>query len=92
MDTVILAEEVRQLAKLETDPYQEALATWLESKPANTQQSYTAALRGFFAFTDGKHPQDVTPLDVARWKEGLKHRGRAHSTIAHHLSTLLFKL
>ena len=56
MDAVILAEEARQLAQLETDPYEEALATWLEGMPANTRQSYMAALRGFLAFTDGKHP------------------------------------
>jgi integrase/recombinase XerD len=88
MDAVITAEEARQLAQLETDPYQEALATWLEGKTANTQQSYMAALRDFLTFTDGKHPRDVTPWDVARWKEDLKRRGRADSTIAHRLSAL----
>jgi len=37
MDAVILAEEARQLTPLETDPYQEALATWLEGKTPNTR-------------------------------------------------------
>jgi site-specific recombinase XerD len=87
MGTVILAEEVRWLARPQTDPYQGALATWLEGKTPNTQQIYMAALRDFLAFTDGKHPRDVSPLDVASWKEDLKRR-RAHSTIAHRLSAL----
>jgi integrase/recombinase XerD len=88
MDAVILAEDARQLAQLETDPYQEALATWLEGKTANTRQSYMSALRDFLAFTDGKHPREVTPWDVAGWKEDLKRRGRADSTIIHRLSAL----
>jgi len=45
MDAVVLAEEARQLARLETDPHKEALATWLGGKTASTQQSYTAAHR-----------------------------------------------
>lgn len=47
-----------------------------------------AALRDFLAFTEGNHPRDVTPWDVAGWKENLKRRGRTDSTIAHRLSAL----
>ena len=65
MDAVTLAEDPRQIARLETDTYQEALVTWLEGKTPNTQQSYMAALRDFLALTDGKHPWDVTPGAVS---------------------------
>lgn len=71
----------------ETDPFQAALATWLQSKAATTRHLYGIALRGFFRFVD-KHPKAVTGLDVERWKEYLRERGYADTTIDQRLSAL----
>ncbi|NLF02900.1 MAG: tyrosine-type recombinase/integrase [Anaerolineales bacterium] len=83
----ITSTDSHALAHLESDPYAAALATWLEGKPANTRRSYAGALRDFLASTE-RHPAEVTPLDVALWKEGLKARGLADSTIAQRLSAV----
>lgn len=40
----------------------------------------TQVVRGFFAFT-GKHPADVTPEDVRRWREDLESRGQKPATV-----------
>jgi integrase/recombinase XerD len=69
------------------DPYYEALAAWLQGKPANTRRSYLHAVRAFLAFCD-KHPAEVRPVHVAAWKEALKAEGRADSTVAQRLSAL----
>lgn len=90
-----VVEMAGDVAQAEADPYQAALAVWLEGKPDNTRAAYTSALRDFLTYTaqrkkDGqpKHPRDVTPLDVAGWKENLKARGLADSTLAQRLSAL----
>jgi integrase len=43
-------------------------------------QDKVAAVARFFDFT-GKHPGDVTPLDVERWRAHLEQRGRKPATI-----------
>ena len=63
------------------------MATWLEGKPANTRRSYWRALRDMLAFT-GRHPGQVKPIHIAAWKEELKRRGRADTTIAQRLSAV----
>lgn len=88
MDVIVPQQSASDLATIEADPYRAALATWLQGKPDNTRRSYAAALRDFMAFTAGKHPRNVTPLDVAGWKEHMKARGCADSTVAQRLSAL----
>lgn len=75
------------LVRGEADPWEAALATWLQGKTANTRRSYLTALRDFFACTGG-HPSQATALDVARWKETLRARGCAAATIAHRVSVV----
>jgi site-specific recombinase XerD len=87
MDEILSLPTAEPLARAGRDPYFEAALTWWEGYPENTRRSYRSALEAFFAFT-GKRPNQVTPLDVARWKEHLKSQGRADSTIAQRLSAL----
>lgn len=87
MDIITTCHDARDLTEIERDPYQAAMLTWLEGKTQNTRRSYMTALGTFLKFTGG-HPRDVTPLEVAGWKEDLKHRGAADSTVAQRLSAL----
>ena len=87
MDEILSLPAAETLARAEEDPYFKAALTWWQGRPENTRRSYRSALEAFFAFT-GKRPNEVTPLDVARWKEHLKSLGRADSTIAQRLSAL----
>jgi len=43
-------------------------------------QDKVAVVARFFAFV-GKHPGDVTPMDVERWRAHLEHSGRKPATI-----------
>jgi len=98
-DVIQVIDGAGTLAQVEADPYQAALLTWLEGKPDNTRAAYFSALRDFMKFlaelpaelpADGqpRHWRQVTPLDVAGWKEDLKRRGLADTTIAQRLSAL----
>jgi integrase/recombinase XerD len=87
MEGHITPAEPAGLTQARRDPYQAAMLAWLEGKAQNTRRSYMTALRTFLDFT-GSHPHDVTPLEVAGWKEDLKRRGLADSTVAQRLSAL----
>ena len=86
MDAITVIKSGDALAITEADPCLAALATWLEGKTANTRRSYQAAVEDFFQHV-GKHPRDVSPLDVARWKEDIKRRC-TDATVAQRLSAL----
>jgi integrase len=62
------------------------MATWLQGKPDNTRSSYKKAMKGFFDFT-GRRPEEITPVDVARWKEHLK-LTCSDATVAQRLSAV----
>lgn len=83
----VILTEAGGLMPIDRDPYQAAMLTWLEGKAHNTQRSYMTALRDLLGYT-GAHPRAVTPLDVAGWKEDLKQRGLADSSIAQRLSAV----
>jgi len=74
------------------DPYLEAMAVWLEGKPASTHRAYQRAIQLFFQFAaaenDGQpvHPRDVSPGQVAAWKQKLTAAGLSPATIAQRLS------
>src|SRR5688500_9790591 len=85
MEVLVAAQPPNELAAVMADPYYEAMATWLEGKPANTRRSYLQAVQQFLAFA-GKHPSQIRPVEVAAWKEALKGDGRRDSTIAQRLS------
>jgi integrase/recombinase XerD len=86
MDAITVIQSSDALAITEADPCLAALATWLEGKTPNTRRSYQAAVEDFFRHV-GQHPREVTPLDVARWKEELKRRC-TDATVAQRLSAL----
>jgi integrase/recombinase XerD len=86
-DHLSLPRTQKQLTTAAADPYYEAMATWLEGKPANTRRSYFYAVRAFLEFA-GAHPGEIRPLQVAAWKEHLKKEGLADSTVAQRLSAL----
>ena len=69
-----------------------AVALWARAKTDTDSprchdllRDKTRAVGQFLAFT-GKHPGQVTPLDVATWSAHLEDRGLAAATIYHHLS------
>jgi integrase len=75
-----------------------AIATWLEGKATNTRHNYAAAIRAFFEFLqiDVQARPDlqltqlrvITPLKVVAWKENLKTKGMADSSIHNRLSII----
>jgi site-specific recombinase XerD len=87
MDALSVSQPTNELVELTHDPYMEAMATWLEGKPANTRRSYGRAIQALLTFT-GKHPGQITPLNITAWKEYLKQDGRSDATIAQRLSAV----
>lgn len=71
-------------------PILAAVATWLEGKKPATRRAYQRAIDDFTAFLDIGPDElaDVTPLDVARWKESMKVGGKADSTVHQRLSAI----
>ena len=74
IDALLPSKITAELATVTRDPYYEAMATWLEGKPANTRRSYARAMQDMLAFTS-RHPGQVKPIHIAAWKEELKRRG-----------------
>lgn len=87
MEGEIIPNEPAHLARARSDPYQAAMLTWLQGKALGTRRAYAAHLGAFLNAT-GKHPSEIEPLDVARWKEHLKQRGLADATVALRLSAI----
>ena len=87
IDALLPSKTTTELATVTRDPYYEAMATWLEGKPANTRRSYWRALQDMLTFT-GRHPGQVKPIHIAAWKEEMKRQGRADTTIAQRLSAV----
>ena len=83
----IIPSEPDHLARARSDPYQAAMLTWLQGKADGTRRAYGAHLGTFLNATE-KHPGEIEPLDVARWKEHLKRRGLADATVALRLSAI----
>ena len=61
------------------------MATWLEGSGLTPA---TSTLQDMLAFT-GQQPGQVKPIHIAAWKEGLKGRDRADTTIAQRRFQLL---
>ena len=43
-----------------------------KSLSEQTRRAYGRALTDFFHFLGGKHPTEVAPMDVARWRDHLR--------------------
>lgn len=51
-----------------------------------TRRAYRRVVREFFRFTAPRHPAEITPQDVQRWRDGLITRQKSASTVAFKLS------
>jgi integrase/recombinase XerD len=53
-----------------------------------TRRAYSRAVADFFLFVGGKHPVDVVPADVQRWRDYLRSRRKRPATVSFKLSVI----
>jgi integrase/recombinase XerD len=53
-----------------------------------TRRAYSRAVADFFGFVRGKHPTDVVPADVQRWRDHLRAQRKRPATISFKLSVI----
>lgn len=53
-----------------------------------TRRAYRRAVADFFQFLGGKHPTEVAPDDVMRWRDHLRARRKRAATVAFKLSVI----
>lgn len=51
-----------------------------------TRRAYRRVVREFFRFTGQRHPEEITPVDVQRWRDQLIAQKKSSSTVAFKLS------
>lgn len=51
-----------------------------------TRRAYRRVVKEFFRFTGQRHPEEITPQDVQRWRDGLIAQKKSGSTVAFKLS------
>ncbi|MDQ3253029.1 MAG: site-specific integrase [Acidobacteriota bacterium] len=51
-----------------------------------TRRAYRRVVREFFRFTGPCHPEEITPQEVQRWRDGLIAQKKSSSTVAFKLS------
>lgn len=51
-----------------------------------TRRAYQRVVKEFFRFTGQRHPEEITPQDVQRWRDGLMAQKKSASTVAFKLS------
>ena len=51
-----------------------------------TRRAYRRVVREFFRFTASRHPEEITPVDVQRWRDQLIAQKKSASTVAFKLS------
>ena len=51
-----------------------------------TRRAYRRVVREFFRFTGQRHPEEITPSDVLRWRDQLIAQRKSASTVAFKLS------
>ncbi|MGI9106893.1 MAG: tyrosine-type recombinase/integrase [Pyrinomonadaceae bacterium] len=59
-----------------------------KSVSEETRRAYRRSLADFFQFVGAKHPVDVLPDDVLRWRDGLRAQKKRASTVAFKLSVV----
>src|SRR5829696_6652688 len=59
-----------------------------KSVSEETRRSYRRAVADFFQFVQEKHPGDVVPADVLRWRDHLRASRRRAATVAFKLSVI----
>jgi integrase/recombinase XerD len=58
------------------------------SVSAQTRRAYRRVVREFFRFTDLRHPAELTPQDVQRWRDRLMTEKKSAATVAFKLSVV----
>ena len=53
-----------------------------------TRRAYRRVVREFFRFTDQRHPAEITPREVQRWRDQLMAQKKSASTVAFKLSVV----
>jgi integrase/recombinase XerD len=53
-----------------------------------TRRAYTRAVADFFGFIRGKHPTQVVPTDVQRWRDFLRSQRKRPATVSFKLSVI----
>ncbi len=53
-----------------------------------TRRAYSRALADFFRFAQGKHPAEVTPADIQRWRDWLRSQRKRPATVSFKLSVI----
>src|SRR3954464_9556904 len=59
-----------------------------KSVSEETRRAYRKAVADFFQFVGGKHPVDVVPNDVIRWRDHLRHGRKKAATVSFKLSVI----
>jgi integrase/recombinase XerD len=59
-----------------------------KSMSEETRRAYRRVLREFFVFVDHKHPSNVAPEDVLRWRDDLRRRRKKAATISFKLAVV----
>jgi integrase/recombinase XerD len=53
-----------------------------------TRRAYSRVVADFFAFVRGKHPTEVVPSDVQRWRDHLRAQRKRQATVSFKLSVI----
>ena len=59
-----------------------------KSVSEETRRAYRLAVGDFFQFVDGKHPTEVVPNDVLRWRDHLRSGRKRPATVSFKLSVV----
>jgi site-specific recombinase XerD len=59
-----------------------------KSVSEETRRAYRRAVADFFQFAGGKHPTEVVPNDVIRWRDQLRHNRKRAATVSFKLSVI----
>jgi integrase/recombinase XerD len=59
-----------------------------KSVSEETRRAYRRTVTGFFQFIGGKHPTEVVPADMLRWRDHLRHSRKRAATVSFKLSVI----
>jgi site-specific recombinase XerD len=77
----------REIAPRKFDP-RSAAPFVNKSVSEATRRAYSRAVADFFRFTQGKHPVEVVPADVQRWRDALRAQRKRPATVSFKLSVI----
>lgn len=82
--------EFRQRGEISTRRFDPRTATPFVNKSVSeeTRRAYRKAVADFFQFVGGKHPAEVVPNDILRWRDHLRTSRKRAATVAFKLSVI----